>query len=191
MASFDWDGVQQNEQKPSCCFWREAVITCGLLSHLIKEEKLILESWDWNTHRQRCNTYTHISIRARTHTLCTSINTQACTHPHMYTPIQSPEARSLIELSHRSTDCFFPSPLFVNQQRVGGGEKRDGETRKEAERERNKRERREERLRERRRSWGEDPERNRERWRCWMVMWCCRGSSQTDGEMSFYNCIKG
>ena len=86
------------KQKPGCCFWREAVITCGLLSHLIKEEKLILESWDWNTHQQRCkactHTYTHFNTCTYTYThitaACTAINTKACTHIHTNTKAQRP-----------------------------------------------------------------------------------------------------
>lgn len=56
----------------------------------------------------------------------------AHTHTHTHQR-KSPEARSLIELSHRSTDCFFPSntslfsPFFLIQLRVGGGENKETE----------------------------------------------------------------
>lgn len=140
------------KKMPGCCFWREAVITCGLLSHLIKEEKLILESRDWNTHQKGCKacTHTHTHFNTHTHTLCP---TEACTtHTGVHTHTQihqhkSLEAGSLIELSHRSTNCFFPAhTLFFSIlliSRVEGGKKRDREAKKEAKKEKQSRERKE------------------------------------------------
>lgn len=59
-------------------------------------------------------------------------HTYTLSHQH-----KSPEAHSLIELSHQSTDCFFflsytslYSRLFLNQQRVGGGKKSKTEVQK-------------------------------------------------------------
>lgn len=122
------------KQKPSCCFWIDVVITCVLLFHLIKEEKLILESWDWNPHQKRCKVcrHTHTVTCTYTHIMShRSINTQTSTHQR-----KSPEAHSLIELSHLLTVFFFHTLfiflLFLNQQRVRGCKKKDRETKKEA-----------------------------------------------------------